>query len=80
MTEPEIYSFLGALFEEVFMRDDIALTPNSSAENIAGWDSFKQIEILVATQERFAIKFTTQEMDSLRNLGDLVVLILQKTA
>jgi len=79
MTEAEIYTFLGALFEEIFMRDDIQLTPESSAANVADWDSFKQIEILLATQERFGIKFTTREMDSMRKVGDLVTLIQQKT-
>jgi acyl carrier protein len=43
-----------------------------------GWDSFKQIEIIMACEERFDIKFTTRELDSLRSLGDLVALIVAK--
>jgi acyl carrier protein len=79
MTEREVFVFLGALFRDLFMRDGIALKTDTSASDVEGWDSFRQIEILLATQEHFGIKFTTQEMDSLHNVGDLVRQIIRKT-
>jgi acyl carrier protein len=78
MTESEIYSSLGALFSEIFLRDDIALTKATSARDIDGWNSFKQIEIVMAVEERFGIKLQTREIDGLRNVGDLVSLIERK--
>ncbi len=62
------------------MRDDIALKPELSAKDVPGWDSFKQIEIIIATEERFAIKATTRELDRLRCVGDLAQLIGSKIA
>ena len=44
-----------------------------------GWDSFKQIEIIMATEERFGIQMNTREIDSLRNVGDLVRVVSSKT-
>lgn len=78
MTESEIYNSLGTLFSEIFLRDDIALTKATSARDIDGWDSFKQIEIVMAVEERFGIKLQTREIDGLRNVGDLVSLIDRK--
>lgn len=79
MTESEIYKTLTTIFHDVFLRDDLALTPELSAKDVADWDSFKQIEIIIAVEERFSIKFRTREMDSLNNVGDLVQLIASKS-
>jgi acyl carrier protein len=46
---------------------------------VPGWDSFKQIEIIVALEERYGIKFHTRELDSLNNVGDLARVLAQKT-
>ena len=66
-------------FADVFMRDDLKLTPAMTAKDVQGWDSFKQIEIIMATEERYGIKFNTRELDSLLSVGDLVKTIAAKT-
>jgi acyl carrier protein len=78
-TEPEIYSAMTEIFHDVFMRDDLVLKAELSAKDVKGWDSFKQIEIIMATEERFGMKFTTRELDSLQNVGDLVRVVTAKT-
>jgi acyl carrier protein len=78
-TEPEIYSAMTEIFHDVFMRDDLVLKAELSAKDVQGWDSFKQIEIIMATEERFGMKFTTRELDSLQNVGDLVRVVAAKT-
>jgi len=78
-TEPEIYETLTGIFHDVFMREDIVLSPELTARQVQGWDSFKQIEIIMASEEQWKIKFTTRELDSLRSVGDLVHVITTKT-
>jgi acyl carrier protein len=80
MLEADIYVFLTDTFHDVFMRDDIVLKPELTAKDVEGWDSFKQIEIVLATEERFGIKFNTREVDSLQSVGDLVRLVAAKTS
>jgi acyl carrier protein len=84
MTIPEsqaaIYTALTEIFNDVFMTDDMQLTPSLSAKDVAGWDSFKQIEIMVSAEERFNIKLNTREIDSLKCVGDLADIIARKTA
>jgi acyl carrier protein len=77
-SEPEIYAALTEIFHDVFMRDDITLAPATSAKDVKGWDSFKQIEIILGVEERFNIKLNTRELDSLRNVGDLATVIAAK--
>jgi acyl carrier protein len=80
MTEPEIYAALTEIFADVFMRDDLVLSAGLTAKDVPGWDSFKQIEIVIATEERFNIKLHTRELDRLQNVGDLVAVVAGKTA
>ena len=78
MTESDIYAGLTDIFREVFMDDDMELRPALSAADVPTWDSFKQIEIIMATEERFGIKLMTREIDGLRNVGDLAAVVAAK--
>ena len=79
-TETEIFTVLNGIFREIFLRDDIVLAPQTTAADVEGWDSYKQIEILLAVEERFGIKFRTKELDALVNVGDLARTVLTKTS
>jgi acyl carrier protein len=70
--EAEIYVGLTEIFRDVFARDDLVLRPEMTATDIEGWDSFKQVEIIIAAEERFTVRFTTRDIDGLNNVGDLV--------
>jgi acyl carrier protein len=77
--EQTVYAELTEVFHDVFMRDDITLTPTLTAKQVQGWDSFKQIEIIMASEEKWKIRFNTRELDSLLSVGDLANLIVAKT-
>jgi acyl carrier protein len=77
-TQVEIYRDLTEIFADVFMRDDMVLSPALTAKDVKGWDSFKQIEIIMASEEKWAIKFSTRELDALRTVGDLAKMIETK--
>jgi acyl carrier protein len=76
--DSEIYNALTEIFCDVFPQDDLVLTPNLSAKDVKGWDSFKQVEIIIAAQERFGIKLHTRDLDRLQNVGDLAKAIAEK--
>jgi acyl carrier protein len=71
---------LTEIFQDIFMRDDLTLTPELTAKEVPGWDSFKQIEIIIAIEEAYQIRFRTKDLDSLHNVGDLARTILEKNA
>jgi acyl carrier protein len=72
------YAALTEIFNDVFMTDDMKLSPEMTAKDVAGWDSFKHIEIMVSVEERFNIKLNTREIDSLRSVGDLANVIQRR--
>lgn len=74
----ETYAALTDLFREVFADDDIVLTPETTAADIEGWDSFTHLSLIVSVETRFGVRIKTTEIDKLRNVGDLVNSILAK--
>ena len=80
MDDLQIWSLLHEIFADVFSRDDLVLTPELTARDVPGWDSFKQIEIIVATEQRCGVKFRSADIDRLTCLGDLFTLIRAKMA
>lgn len=60
---------------EVFARDDIVVRPSLTAKDVPGWDSYKQVEIIMAAEERFGMRFTSSEVDRFLCLGDLMAVV-----
>jgi acyl carrier protein len=78
VTEFEIMDGITEVVREALEDDTLTLTANSAASDFPGWDSFKHITIVVATEMRFGVKFKTAEIESLRKIGDFVALIQKK--
>jgi acyl carrier protein len=78
MQTNEIYDRLTNLFRELFADDAIVLTPQTTANDIEGWDSFNHISVIVAVETRFGVKMTTAELEGLANVGALVAAIESK--
>lgn len=78
MDTPQVYSKLSAVFRSVF-DDDIVLSPDLTAENVEGWDSFTHIRLIVTIQQAFNVKFSAADVGGLKNVGDMVRLIQSKS-
>ena len=78
MTIEQIYSQLTEIFHDQFDDDSIVLTPEMTAADIDGWDSFNHVNLLIAVEVKFGIKFRAAEAESLYNVGHLVHIIQTK--
>jgi acyl carrier protein len=75
MDEPQIYERLTEIFKDVFDEDSIHVTPELTANDVAGWDSLTHVRLIVTVQKAFKIKFTTSEVTKMAKVDDLVRLI-----
>lgn len=80
MDEPSIYSALQDIFRDIFDDNEIVLAATTSASDIPEWDSFNHVNIIVASEMRFGVKFRASELDELKNVGDFVQLVETKLA
>jgi acyl carrier protein len=78
MNKEQIYGQLTNVFHEVFEDQSIVPTPDMKAADVEEWDSLNHINLIVAIEARFKIKFKTAELESLRDVGHLVDIIEKK--
>lgn len=80
MTEAEIYAELTDIFRDVLDDGGIVLTPDTTADDVEGWDSMNHIFLLVEIEKHFGVKFQAAEMEELKNVGELVIVLKEKLA
>ena len=80
MGDKEIFEALTEIFHDLFDDDSVVLRPETSAADIPEWDSFNHINLVVAIEQRFGIKFRTAEVEALHNVGEMVELIEHRRA
>ncbi len=78
MTKAEIYEALTEVMRDVFDDDDIVVGPDTTANDVPGWDSQGHVMLIVATEQRFGVRFRASEFESLHNVGEFVDLISSK--
>jgi len=79
MDDEQVRSQMVDTFRDVFGDPDLTVQDSTTAADVEAWDSLTHIDLIVALERRFRIKFTTGEVTNLRNVGDLVSLIKNKT-
>ena len=80
MQQQDIYERLTGIFHDLFDDDSIVLTPELTANDVPEWDSFNHINLIVAVESSFGIKFQTAELESMHTVGHLVDLIQARLA
>ncbi len=78
MTREEIFETLTDIFRDVFDDEDIELTDATTSDDIEDWDSLEQINLVVACEKKFNVKFDMSEIQKLKNVGEMVDTILSK--
>ena len=80
MQQQDIYTQLTAIFRDIFDDDSLVLNPGLTASDVPEWDSFNHINLIVAVEAKFGIKFQTAELESVNTVGHLADLIQSKLA
>jgi acyl carrier protein len=69
---------LSNIFSAVLERLGLSMTPAMRTGDIDGWNSFRNVEILMACEARWSIRFFAREIDRIRAVGDLAACIAAK--
>lgn len=75
MNESLVYGKLETVFRSVFNDDSIQVYPELSPDKLLLWDSLMHLRLLLSIEKAFNIRFSTSEIESLRNAGDLAAVI-----
>ena len=78
MERNEIHNNLQEIFRTVFDDSTLTINDRTTSEDIEDWDSLEQINLIVAIEKKFNIKFKLEEVTGLANVGAMIDLIATK--
>lgn len=78
MEKNEILAEVQDIFRDVLDNDDIVLKADTVADDVEEWDSLTHIQLVVAVEKHFKIKFTSKEILSWKNVGEMIDCIASK--
>lgn len=78
MQHAEILIGLNEIFQDVMENESILINEETTANDVAEWNSLTNIELIVAVEKKYAIRFTSTDIESWRSVGDMVNSIVLK--
>ena len=78
MERADIFSQIQTIFEDILDDEVITLGETTTADDVEGWDSLTHIQLVVAVEKHFKVKFKSKEILSWKNVGEMVDCIASK--
>ena len=78
MNEIEILQQIKEIFIDVLEDEAIILSAITTASAVEGWDSLNHIQLVVAIEKHFKCRFTSREIQSWSNVGEMIASIVGK--
>ena len=68
------------IVSDVLQVDAGVVTPDSSPENVASWDSVQHLNLVLALEDEYGLQFLPEEMDQMKTVGEIAQLVAAKRA
>ncbi len=78
MSKDDILLLLEGIFKDELDNDNIRLRYETVADDIDEWDSLTHVQLVVAIEKKFKIRFSSSEINSWANVGEICASILGK--
>jgi acyl carrier protein len=78
MNEEVIYERVNVVFRDMFDDETIMVNAETTADDIDDWDSLEHINLIVAIEKEFGMKFTMREVTGMKDVGEMVAIIEER--
>lgn len=78
MEKAEAISKLTKIFRNVFGNDSLIITEELTANDVENWNSLNHMLLIAEIEDSFSIKFKLKDLNKMRNVGDMIDIILSK--
>lgn len=80
MDKQNIINEVTAIFRDTLDNESIELSETTTAADIEEWDSLSHIQLVVAIEKHFRIRFGSREIQTWNNVGEMIESISAKLA
>jgi acyl carrier protein len=80
MTREELLLTIRNILADVLDNDSLQLTEASTADEVADWDSINQVKLLIGLENELKFRFSSNEVEGLKNVGALIDVVERKLA
>ena len=78
MTREEVFNGVQDIFRDIFDEDDMVIEDKTNSDGVEEWDSLNHINLVSAIEKEFKIKFALLELMTLKDVGAMVDLMMEK--
>ena len=78
MTREEVFNGVQEIFRDIFDEDDMVIENATSSDEVEDWDSLNHINLVSAIEKEFKIKFALGELTTLKDVGSMIDLMVEK--
>lgn len=78
MDKNEVLKQVNTIFKDILDNELIIITETTKADDVEEWDSLTHIQLVVAIEKHFKIRFTSREIQNWKNVGEMIDCILTK--
>ena len=78
MSIEEVFNGVQDIFRDIFDEDDMIIEDSTNSDDIEDWDSLNHINLVSAIEKEFKIKFALGELTTLKDVGAMVDLMVEK--
>jgi len=75
MSEQSLEQRVRRVVTELFTVSPESVTPESAPQNIEGWDSFGHLNLVLALEQEFGVKFAPEQIDQMTDVRTIITLV-----
>ena len=76
LSREEVFEEVRKIFRDNFDDEELVIVDETNSKDIEDWDSIEHINLVIAMEKRFGLKFDIREVGKLANVGEMVDLIV----
>ena len=78
MERNEILKQVNDIFIDTLDNSEVIIVESTTSNDVGEWDSLTHIQLVVAIEKHFKIRFTSKEIQSWNNVGEMLICIQEK--